>query len=137
VLLLAGAGFLAVMTPSTSFTADVAVVDDLGQSADEFVHAAYVAMIENRYESVQDRFNPPYLEYIRRDSGSLEKFFESKIGAWRVDLLSTSRKRKQYRPDMPRIRAFQDDGKGSAGVINDVLLINGRWAFVLWSNFQK
>ena len=84
-----------------------------------------------------ERFNPPYLQFIERDSDSLQSFFESRIGAWRVDLLATTRMDKQVRSDMPRIKVFQDDKQGRPGVVNDLMLINEKWTYVLWSNFQK
>jgi len=134
VLLLAASGWLALTTPDA---ASAGPVDRHGQTAREFVHSTYVAMVENRYEEIRDRFNPPYLQYIERDSGSLEGFFEAKIGTWRVDLLDVTAMRKQVRDDMPRVKAYQADGEGRPGMVNDLMLIDGRWTYVLWSNFQS
>ncbi len=133
-LLLAASAWLAIAGP---VAAPPGPVDRHGQTAREFVHATYLAMIENRYDEVRDRFNPPYLQYIERDSGSLEGFFEPRIGAWRADLLDVAAMRKQVRDDMPRVKAYQADGEGRPGMVNDVMLIDGRWTYVLWSNFQS
>lgn len=112
-------------------------VDRHGQSAQEFVRSTYLAMVENRYDGVRARFNPPYLEYIERNGGTLEGFFEPRIAAWRADLLDVKAMSKRVRDDMPRIKAYQDDGQGRPGMVNDVMLIDGRWMYVLWSNFQS
>ena len=112
-------------------------VDANGQTAPEFVRSTYLAMVENRYADVQARFNAPYLQYIEGEGGSLEGFFEPHVGAWRADRLAVKPMRKQVRPDMYRIKAFQDDGTGRPGVVNDVMLIDGQWTYVLWSNFMS
>jgi len=133
-LLLAASAWLAIAEPGA---APAGPVDRHGQTAVEFVRSTYLAMIENRYDEVRERFNPPYLHYIERDSGSLEGFFEPKIGAWRADLLDAVAMRRQVRDDMPRVKAYQADGEGRPGMVNDLLLIDGRWTYVLWSNFQS
>ena len=132
-VLLAASAWLAIAAPGA---ASAGPVDRHGQTAREFVRSTYLAMVENRYDEVRDRFNPPYLLYIERDSGSIEGFFEPKIGTWRADLLDVVAMSRQVRDDMPRVKAYQADGQGRPGVVNDLMLVDGRWTYVLWSNFQ-